>query len=59
MREGNFVAVGVGAIDVVEAHGVLRDHFERAARGFKDFGVNLIAQRGYQPIHAGADFVED
>ena len=59
VREGNLVAVGVGAVDVVEADGVLGDHFEPPASGFENLGVNLVAQRRDQPVHAEANFLED
>ncbi len=50
--EGNLVAVGVGAIDVVEADRNLRDDFQRALPSFEDLGVDLVADGGDEAVHA-------
>src|SRR5439155_26075623 len=43
--EWYLVAAGVGAVDVVEAYGVLRDYFQRPAPCLENFRVDLVAQR--------------
>src|SRR5260370_5930255 len=53
--ERNLVAIGIGAIDVVKAHGELSDDFERALSRLKDFSVDGITQRSDQAIDAAAD----
>ncbi len=50
MSERNLVAVGVGAIDVVEAYRNLRYDPKRMLAGFEDFGVDSIAKRGDQTV---------
>ena len=57
--ERNLVAVGVGAIDVVESHRILRDNLERVLASLEDFGVNLVAQGCDEAINAAADFFDD
>jgi hypothetical protein len=57
--EGNFEAIGVGAVDVVEADGVLRHGFEVSLAGLKNLGINGIAQRGDEAIDAGLYFLDD
>src|SRR5580698_3146437 len=44
--EGNLVAIGIGAVDVVEADGILRHDFEMTLAGFENLGIDGIAQRG-------------
>src|ERR1019366_8574751 len=53
IREWDFVFIGIGAIDVVKAYGVLCYHFWRAFSGGDNLGVDRIAQRGDQGIHGG------
>ena len=57
--EGNLVAVGVGAVDVVKAYGVLRHHFQRPTPRLENFGVDRVAQRGDEPVDAGAHLLDD
>ena len=57
--EGNLVAVGVGAVDVVEPDRVLRHDLQRALARLEDFGVNLVAQGGDEAVDAAADFFDD
>ena len=57
--ERNLVAIGIGAVDVVEAHGDLRHNFQRPFARLKHFGVDWITQRGDQPIHPGLHFLDD
>src|SRR5579859_1041928 len=52
MSEGNLKPVGVGAIDVVKPHGILRHHFQLSAPRFEYFRVNLVAQSGDEAINA-------
>ena len=64
MGERNLVAVGVGAVDVVETDGELRDDFQRALAGFiltrtEDFGVDGIAQGGDQAVDTGLHFFDN
>src|SRR5271167_3346881 len=59
MSEGNFVAVGVGAIDVVESHCILRYNLERVLACLENFGVNLVAQSSDQAVNSAADFCDD
>src|SRR5258708_13428806 len=59
IREGNFVLIGVGAVDVVKSDGELRDHFERARSGSEDLGIDHITQRGDQAIHSGLDLFDN
>src|SRR5579872_2209236 len=44
MGEGDFVTVGVGAIDVVETHRDLRDYFQTSLPRLEYFSVNRITQ---------------
>ena len=41
--EGNLIAVRVGAINVVESDGELRDNFECALASLEKFCIDLIA----------------
>ena len=59
MREGNLVAVGVGTIDVVEAHGNLGHDFQISLAGLEHFGVDGIAQGRDQSIDAGFHLLDD
>src|ERR1700733_15831302 len=55
----NLIAVGVGAIDVVEAHGKLGNNFQRVLAGVENFSVDGIAQRGDQAVDAGFHLVDN
>src|SRR3954453_17527601 len=46
----NLVAVGIFAIYVVETNGNLPHNLQRAFARFKQFGIHLVAQSGYQAI---------
>ena len=59
VSEWNLVAVGVGAVDIVEAYGNLGDDFEIAFAGFEDLGVNRVAQSGDQAIDSRLHFFDD
>ena len=59
MGEGNFVAVGVGAIDVVETHRDLRDNFESALAGLENLSINGVTQSGDQAINSLLNFFDD
>src|SRR5208283_2785608 len=59
MREGDFVAIGVAAVNVVETDGDLGYHLERAGPSGEYFGVDRIAQRGDQAVDAGLYFFDD
>jgi len=59
VSEWNLVAVGVGAVDIVEAYGVLRDYFQRPAPGLENFRVDRVAQRGDEPVDARAHLLDD
>ena len=59
MGEWNFVTIGVGAIDVVEADRNLRNYLQRALAGFEDLGINRVAQGGDQAVDTAADFLDD
>src|SRR5205085_2489260 len=52
-------AVGVGAVDVVEAHCDLGYHFETSLPGLEDFSVNGIAQRSYEAVYSRPHFFND
>ena len=57
--EGNLVAVGIGAVDVVEAHGKLGHNFQFAFARLEYFGVNGIAQGSDEPVDAGFHFLDN
>ncbi len=60
IREWNFEAVGVGAIDVVEAYGVLRHNFQRApCPPCKHLCVDGIAQSRDQAVDAGLHLIDN
>src|SRR5947207_10662967 len=59
VREWNFVAVGVSAIDVVEAHGNLRYNFQLALAGFEHLSVNGITQRGDEAVNAAFHLLDN
>jgi len=59
VREWDFVFVGVGAIDVVKAHGDLRHDLERPLPCFEHLSVDGIAQRRDQAIDAALHFLND
>ena len=50
MGERNLIAIGVGAIDVVKAHGNLRHHFEVSLACLEYFSIDGVAQGGDQAI---------
>src|SRR6185369_4540253 len=55
----NLVAIGICAIDVVETNGNLRHNLQPAFARFKQFGIHLVAQSGYQPIDTRPHFFKD
>src|SRR5580692_10505888 len=59
MSERNFVAVGVGAIDVVNADGQLSHNFQTTFSSFENLGIDGIAKRGDEPIDPGLHLVDD
>src|SRR5438552_15224535 len=59
MSEGDFVVVGVSAIDVVEADGKLRDDFEVSFTGLENFSVDGIAQGGDESVYAAAQLFDN
>ena len=54
----NLVPVGVGAVDVVEAHGDLGDNFQFPLARFEHLGIDGVAQSSNQPIDAGLHFFD-
>src|SRR5579884_3423548 len=48
-----------GAVDVVEANGVLGDNLQRSLPGFENFPVDGIAQRGDQAVDAATNLFDD
>src|SRR3954471_14552083 len=54
--ERNLVAVGICAVNVVEADGDLGDDFQVPLPRFKDFAIDLVAKSCDQAVNAGADF---
>src|SRR5580704_4691113 len=59
MCEWYFVAVCVGAVDVVKTYGDLCHHFQCVLSGFEDFGVDRVAQSGDKAVNARFYFVDD
>jgi len=59
VREWDFVFVGVGTVDVVEADRDLCHDLERVFACFKNLGVDGIAERCDQPVDAALHFVDD
>src|SRR5206468_7672566 len=59
VRERDLVLVGIGPVDVIEAHGDLRHDLERTPSGFEDLGVDGIAERGDQCVDAALHFLDD
>ena len=59
MGERDLVAVGIGAIDVVEAHRDLGHNLQRSLPCLEHLRIDLVAQRGNQSIDARSDFIED
>ena len=59
MGEGNFVLVGVRAIDVVKPNRELGHNFERSLAGFENFRINLVAQSCDQAVDSRAHFFQN
>src|SRR3982074_1847705 len=57
--ERNFVAVSVGAVDVVEADSKLGNPLEGGPACGKDFGVDWVAEGCHEPIDARAELFKD
>src|SRR5215475_808370 len=59
IREWNVIAVRVGAVDVVEAHGILRDYLKIAFPGVEEFRVDLVPKGGDQAINPRLELFDD
>src|SRR5208283_482103 len=57
--EWDLVPVGVGAIDVVESHRVLRHNLEGAFARLENLSVNFVAQGGDEAVNTAAHFFDD
>src|ERR1700674_3398437 len=57
--ERDLVAVGVGTIDIVKAHGKLSYNFQSVLAGLEDLGINLITKSSDKPVAARRHFGED
>ena len=57
--ERNFVAIGIGAVDVVESNGQLGDNLQRAFPCLEDLGVDLVADGRDESVHSGAQLLEN
>ena len=59
MGKRNLVAVGVGAVNVVEAHRNLGDDFQLPLACLKNLSVNRIAQGRDQPVNPRLHLFDD
>ena len=57
--ERNFIAVGIGAVDVVESNGVLGHDFQRTFAGLEHIGIYGIPQRSDEAVDAGFDLFDN
>ena len=57
--ERNFIAVGIGTIDIVKTDGNLGHNFQRIIARFKNLGINRIAECGDQPVNARLHLIDD
>jgi len=57
--ERNLVAIGIGAVDVIEPNRKLGHNFQRSLPCFEHLSVDLVANRGDETIHAAAQLLED
>ena len=57
--ERDLVAVGIGAVDVVEADGNLGDDLELSLPCFKNLGIDLVAKSGDEAVDSALCFFYD